>query len=106
MAFLFKSKKHQERSLASRDGTGSQGSVQSQTARIAKEEKVAAQRSTPTGSLNSFGEDSVGSPEQTYGGRQRGPSVDQAPSAPPQSDLPVRSILRNRALPPAHSIMS
>ncbi|KAH7358225.1 kelch repeat-containing protein [Plectosphaerella cucumerina] len=91
MAFLFKSKKHQERSLASRDGTGSQGSVQSQTARIAKEEKVAAQRSTPTGSLNSFGEDSVGSPEQTYGGRQRGPSVDQAPSAPPQSDLPLRN---------------
>ncbi|EEY15640.1 kelch repeat-containing protein [Verticillium alfalfae VaMs.102] len=90
MAFLFKSKKNQDRALASRDGTsGSQGSIQSASARVAKDEKAVAQRSTPTGSMNSFGEEgSVGSPEQAHG-RQRGPSVDQAPSAP--SDLPFRN---------------
>ncbi|KAF3350234.1 hypothetical protein VD0002_g6087 [Verticillium dahliae] len=90
MAFLFKSKKNQDRALASRDGTsGSQGSIQSASARVAKDEKAAAQRSTPTGSMNSFGEEgSVGSPDQALG-RQRGPSVDQAPSAP--SDLPFRN---------------
>ncbi|ROT35326.1 kelch repeat-containing protein [Sodiomyces alkalinus F11] len=90
MAFLFKSKKNQDRALASRDGnSGSQGSIQSASARVAKEEKTAQHRATPTGSLSSFGDDANhGSPDQPYG-RQRGPSVDQAPSAP--SDLPFRN---------------
>ncbi|GKT42458.1 tip elongation aberrant protein Tea4 [Colletotrichum spaethianum] len=93
MAFLFKSKKNQDRALASRDGNsggGSQGSIQSQRERIAREEKSGTQRSTPTGSLNSIDRDGsagAGSPDQGYG-RQRGPSVDQTPSQPPSSDLP------------------
>ncbi|KAL2757750.1 hypothetical protein ACRALDRAFT_1074662 [Sodiomyces alcalophilus JCM 7366] len=92
MAFLFKSKKNQDRALASRDGSsGSQGSIQSAnaSARLAKEEKAAQHRATPTGSLSSFGDDpNHGSPDHPYG-RQRGPSVDQAPTAP--SDLPFRN---------------
>lgn len=89
MAFLFKSKKNQDRGLASRDGSsGSQGSLQSAGARAAKEEKAAQHRATPTGSLSSFGDDhNHGSPDQQPYGRHRGPSIDQAPTAP--SDLPV-----------------
>lgn len=85
MAFLFKSKKHQERALAGRnESAGSQGSIQSTGARMT--EKTAAQhRATPTGSLNSLdNEGSSGSPDQAHG--RRGGSVDQA-SQP--SDLPV-----------------
>ncbi|KAK2032943.1 kelch domain-containing protein [Colletotrichum zoysiae] len=95
MAFLFKSKKNQDRALASRDGNsggGSQGSIQSQRERIAREEKNGTQRSTPTGSLHSIDRDGsagAGSPDQGYG-RQRGASVDQATSQPP-SDLPLRN---------------
>ncbi|KAK2048686.1 kelch domain-containing protein [Colletotrichum somersetense] len=95
MAFLFKSKKNQDRALASRDGNsggGSQGSIQSQRDRIAREEKNGTQRSTPTGSLHSIDRDGsagAGSPDQGYG-RQRGASLDQATSQPP-SDLPLRN---------------
>ncbi|KAK1963954.1 kelch domain-containing protein [Colletotrichum sublineola] len=95
MAFLFKSKKNQDRALATRDGNsgaGSQGSIQSQRERIAREEKNGTQRSTPTGSLHSIDRDGsagAGSPDQGYG-RQRGLSVDQATSQPP-SDLPLRN---------------
>ncbi|KAK6225011.1 kelch domain-containing protein [Colletotrichum tabaci] len=96
MAFLFKSKKNQDRALASRDGNsggGSQGSIQSQRERIAREEKSGTQRSTPTGSLNSIDRDGsagAGSPDQGYG-RQRGTSLDQVPSQPQTSDLPLRN---------------
>lgn len=74
MAFLFKSKKSQDRALSSRDGnSGSQGSIQSASSRIARDEKNAAQRATPTGSLNSVDEVGTGSPEQA----RRGGSLEQ-----------------------------
>lgn len=74
MAFLFKSKKSQDRALSSRDGnSGSQGSIQSTSSRIARDEKNAAQRATPTGSLNSVDEVAAGSPEQV----RRGGSLEQ-----------------------------
>ncbi|CAK7198773.1 Negative regulator of mitotic exit [Sporothrix eucalyptigena] len=78
MAFLFKSKKNQEREkdrvLSSRDGpppTGSQqSSIASTTAsRFARDEKSMQQRSTPTGSLNSLDNDGTTSPDQSYGRR-------------------------------------
>ena len=99
MAFLFKSKKNQDRALASRDGNaGSQGSAGS--GRNTSQEKN-GQRSTPTGSLNSIDNDAVaGSPERGPG--RRNGSIDQnQPQAqaqqqpqsqqlqPQQSDLPV-----------------
>ncbi|KAK5663165.1 hypothetical protein OQA88_6582 [Cercophora sp. LCS_1] len=95
MAFLFKSKKNQDRALSSRDGPPSSGSsIQSAAARV-REEK--ASRSTPTGSLNSIdNEGSMGSPDQGYG-RQRGQSLEQSQQgqAPAQqqqpSDLPFRN---------------
>ncbi|GKT62457.1 putative cell polarity protein [Colletotrichum tofieldiae] len=114
MAFLFKSKKNQDRALASRDGNsggGSQGSIQSQRERIAREEKSGTQRSTPTGSLNSIDRDGsagAGSPDQGYG-RQRGPSVDQAPSQPPSSDLPLRNgppVSSQNQMPPQQQMMN
>lgn len=72
MAFLFKSKKHQERALAGgRDGSiGSQGSIQSPDARarVVRDEKVSTHRATPTGSLNSLDNDgSNASPDQSFG---------------------------------------
>lgn len=94
MAFLFKSKKNQDRALASRDGPPSVGSsMQSAAARV-REEK--GSRSTPTGSLNSIdNEGGMGSPDQNYA-RQRGQSLEtQQPGPPAQqlsqqpSDLPV-----------------
>lgn len=98
MAFLFKSKKNQDRALVSRDGPPSSGSsMQSAAARV-KEEK--GSRSTPTGSLHSIdNEGSMGSPEQSYS-RQRGQSLEQSQQSPSQaqqaqqaqqqqSDLPV-----------------
>ncbi|KAJ6443987.1 kelch-domain-containing protein [Purpureocillium lavendulum] len=88
MAFLFKSKKSQDRALSSRDGnSGSQGSIQSASSRMARDEKNAlAQRSTPTGSLNSLDNDgSVGSPDRGHG--RRGGSVDNTQA----SDLPLRN---------------
>uniref|UniRef100_A0A0D2XGQ2 Tip elongation aberrant protein 1 n=1 Tax=Fusarium oxysporum (strain Fo5176) TaxID=660025 RepID=A0A0D2XGQ2_FUSOF len=83
MAFLFKSKKHPERSQpASRDaGSGSQGSIQSASARTAEKNSL-QHRATPTGSLNSIdNEGSNGSPDHSHGhghghGR-RGGSADQ-----------------------------
>lgn len=62
MAFLFKSKKNQEREkdrvLTSREGPAATGpqpsSITSNTAsRLTREEKAGVTRSTPTGSLNS-----------------------------------------------------
>lgn len=97
MAFLFKSKKAQDRSLSSRDGTsGSQGSIQSATARVARDEK---HRATPTGSLHSLENDgSAGSPDQGLG-RRRGGSIDQVPPQAQNqvSDLPVSN--RSYAIP-------
>ncbi|KAK1590845.1 kelch domain-containing protein [Colletotrichum navitas] len=111
MAFLFKSKKNQDRALASRDGNsggGSQGSIQSQRERIAREEKNGTQRSTPTGSLHSIDRDGsagAGSPDQGYG-RQRGTSLDQTASQPP-SDLPLRNgppVSSQNQMPPQQQV--
>ncbi|KAK4453340.1 negative regulator of mitotic exit [Podospora aff. communis PSN243] len=97
MAFLFKSKKNQDRALASRDGPPSSGgsSIQSAAARV-RDEK--SSRATPTGSLNSVdNEGSMGSPDQNYS-RQRGQSLEQTQQGPPPlqqsqqpSDLPFRN---------------
>lgn len=91
MAFLFKSKKNQDRALASREGNngsqGSNGSIQSAGARVPRDEKnTSGHRATPTGSVNSIDNDgSVGSPDQALGHGRRGGSLDQTQ----QSDLPV-----------------
>ena len=85
MAFLFKSKKSQDRAdrgLSSRDGTsGSQGSIQSAGARLARDDKNAAHRATPTGSLASLDNDGAGtgSPEQAQA--RRGGSLEQTSPA-------------------------
>ncbi|PHH88094.1 hypothetical protein CDD83_7976 [Cordyceps sp. RAO-2017] len=91
MAFLFKSKKSQDRALASRDGN-SAAQTPVQPARIARDEKTAAQqRATPTGSLNSLENDAAAaSPEQGHG--RRGGSVDTTQQ---QSDLPLRNGLQS-----------
>ncbi|KAI6370779.1 hypothetical protein MCOR07_000163 [Pyricularia oryzae] len=93
MSFLFKSKKNQERSLSSRDGPpqSSNSSIQSTAARVAREEKNALQRSTPTGSLHSLdNEGSVSSPDQGYGRRPQTAPNEQGLGTPP-SDLPFRN---------------
>ncbi|KAF5022390.1 hypothetical protein F66182_5563 [Fusarium sp. NRRL 66182] len=85
MAFLFKSKKHPEKAQpahAHREaGSGSQGSIQSASARIADKNAV-QHRATPTGSLNSIEhEGSNGSPDHgsghVHGHGRRGGSADQ-----------------------------
>jgi hypothetical protein len=89
MAFLFKSKKHQDRTVTSRDGSsGSQGSIQNAPGRVvARDDKnTALQRATPTGSLHSIDNDTnTSSPDQGPGHGRRGGSVD----TPQSSDLPV-----------------
>lgn len=94
MAFLFKSKKNQDRALSSRDGPP-QGRI--------RDEKSSGHRSTPTGSLNSIDNDgSAGSPDQGYA-RPRGQSTEPGSQTSPQqataqqpqpgsSDLPVSSL--------------
>jgi len=82
MAFLFKSKKHQDRGLTSRDGSQGSGSTLGGATSRVREEK--GSRSTPTGSLHSIDNDgSMGSPDQSYA-RQRGQSLDQQPQNPAQ----------------------
>ncbi|KAG6001376.1 hypothetical protein E4U21_004409 [Claviceps maximensis] len=74
MAFLFKSKKNQDRALSSRDGhSGSQGSVQSAGARMPRDDKNILQRATPTGSMASADDVGTGSPDQL----RRGGSLEQ-----------------------------
>ncbi|EHK44365.1 hypothetical protein TRIATDRAFT_293611 [Trichoderma atroviride IMI 206040] len=92
MAFLFKSKKHQDRTTTSRDGSsGSQGSIQNAPGRVvARDDKnTALQRATPTGSLHSIDNDtSTSSPDQGGPGHaRRAGSVD----TPQTSDLPFRN---------------
>ena len=89
MAFLFKSKKNQEKGPAqTREGpngvAGSQSSLQGANGRPSREEKAA--NTTPGSSVNNSmnslgGGTSTPSPDQNVG--RRGPSVDQV------SDLPV-----------------
>lgn len=92
MSFLFKSKKTQDRALASRDGSSpSQSSLQGAGTRGPRDEKATGPaRATPTGSLNSLDNDAVpASPDR--GNPRRGGSLDQTQ----QSDLPV-SIRRTK----------
>ncbi|KAF2969005.1 hypothetical protein GQX73_g4572 [Xylaria multiplex] len=88
MAFLFKSKKNQDRNISSRDGPP--GGIQSPAARVARDEKHA--RATPTGSLHSLDE-AGGSPDaEKYAGR-RAAQQEQSQQMQPQqqSDLPFRN---------------
>ncbi|KAI7779645.1 hypothetical protein LA080_000669 [Diaporthe eres] len=98
MAFLFKSKKHQDRALAGgRDGpNSSQGSVQSPDARsrVVREEKGPTHRSTPTGSLNSIDNDaSNASPDQGFnpGPPRRAQTGDPPAQAPPDTQQQFRN---------------
>ncbi|KAK7701884.1 Negative regulator of mitotic exit [Diaporthe eres] len=98
MAFLFKSKKHQDRALAGgRDGpNSSQGSVQSPDARsrVVREEKGPTHRSTPTGSLNSIDNDaSNASPDQGFnpGPPRRAQTGDPPAQAPPDTQQQYRN---------------
>ncbi|XDG07746.1 hypothetical protein ABKA04_007361 [Annulohypoxylon sp. FPYF3050] len=89
MAFLFKSKKNQERNVNSRDGPpGSSPQVQGAAGRIAREEK--GSRSTPTGSLNSFDEGTPSPDAEKYAVR-RGQEPPQAQQPQQVSDLPFRN---------------
>ncbi|KAL2263424.1 hypothetical protein VTK26DRAFT_6885 [Humicola hyalothermophila] len=82
MAFLFKSKKHQDRTLSSRDVPQGPGPAMGGAAARMREEK--GSRSTPTGSLHSLDNDgSMGSPDQAYA-RQRGQSLEQTQQSPSQ----------------------
>ncbi|KAI1876111.1 hypothetical protein JX265_000642 [Neoarthrinium moseri] len=86
MAFLFKSKKSQDRSVQSREGPPSAGgSIPSAASRAVRDEKNS--RSTPTGSLNSLDEGSPIQDVDKYAVR-RGP--EQAQQQQP-SDLPFRN---------------
>ncbi|KAI1278931.1 hypothetical protein F5Y07DRAFT_58139 [Xylaria sp. FL0933] len=89
MAFLFKSKKNQDRNIASRDGPPA--GIQSPAGRIARDEKHA--RATPTGSLHSL-EESGGSPDVEKYAARRAAQQDQPQQTQPQqqtSDLPFRN---------------
>lgn len=92
MAFLFKSKKHQDRALAGgREGmNGSQGSMNSPDARarVVRDEK-GMHRSTPTGSVNSIdNEGSNASPDQFSHGPLRRAQTGDPPSSTASSDMP------------------
>ncbi|KAI0405954.1 hypothetical protein F4802DRAFT_125898 [Xylaria palmicola] len=90
MAFLFKSKKNQDRNISSRDGPPS-GAIQNPAQRVARDEKHA--RATPTGSLHST-DDGGGSPDvDKYAARRAAPQEQpqQMQSQPQMSDLPFRN---------------
>ncbi|KAI1505018.1 hypothetical protein F5X99DRAFT_334309 [Biscogniauxia marginata] len=98
MAFLFKSKKNQERGPQSRDGppapaNPAQGPVQGPAGRVVRDERSAGARSTPTGSLNSLDEGSPGQDLEKYAARRGPPAASEQPQQPqPQaSDLPFRN---------------
>lgn len=100
MAFLFKSKKNQDRALSSRDGSGGgggggvgqqvlQGGPVGTAGRVvnSRADEKGGSRSTPTGSLNSIDnpDGSTPSPDQQFAGR-RGPTNGDAVGA---SDIAV-----------------
>ncbi|KAI1824382.1 hypothetical protein F4861DRAFT_506640 [Xylaria intraflava] len=89
MAFLFKSKKNQDRNISSRDGPP--GGVQSPVGRMARDEKHS--RGTPTGSLHSLDE-SGGSPDVEKYAARRAAQQEQSQQTQSQqqtSDLPLRN---------------
>lgn len=76
MAFLFKSKKNQDRALSSRDGNAPPPTAMSgANARMQRDEK---HRATPTGSMHSIENDGVASPDRQVNSAhsRRGGSVD------------------------------
>ncbi|KAI0487311.1 hypothetical protein F4859DRAFT_501810 [Xylaria cf. heliscus] len=90
MAFLFKSKKNQDRNVSSRDGP-LPSTAQNPAARVARDEKHS--RSTPTGSLHSL-EEGGGSPDvEKYAARRAAQQEPSQQMQPPQqmSDLPLRN---------------
>ncbi|KAK8138310.1 kelch-domain-containing protein [Apiospora sp. TS-2023a] len=96
MAFLFKSKKSQDRAPQSRDGPPSASSLQSAAGRVARDDKAA--RSTPTGSLNSIDNDGspLQDPEKYAARRAAAEQQQQQQTSPPpsqqsSSDLPFRN---------------
>lgn len=99
MAFLFKSKKNQDRNVSSRDGPPP-NAAQSPAARVARDEKHS--RSTPTGSLHSLDE-AGGSPDvEKYAARRAAQQDQPQQMQPPQqtSDLPVGSMCLGRLVIP------
>lgn len=93
MAFLFKSKKNQDRALSSRDGNSAiPAPMQGAPGRMARDDK---QRATPTGSLNSIENDAAatGSPEQAVGHRRAQGSIDNAVL---QGDMAVSELTKSR----------
>ncbi|KAI5867587.1 hypothetical protein GGS23DRAFT_184620 [Durotheca rogersii] len=89
MAFLFKSKKNQDRNVQTRDGPpGPPAQIQGAAGRIAREEKN--HRSTPTGSVNSLDEGSPSPDAEKYATRR---AQDPSQQSQPQqtSDLPFRN---------------
>ncbi|KAI0397689.1 hypothetical protein F5Y17DRAFT_320754 [Xylariaceae sp. FL0594] len=91
MAFLFKSKKNQDRNISSRDGPPPSG-IQSPAGRLTRDEKHA--RSTPTGSMNSMDEPG-GSPDVEKYAVRRAAQQEQAQqmqsNQQQKSDLPFRN---------------
>lgn len=75
MAFLFKSKKNQDRALSSRDGNAPPPTAMAGANARMQNEK---HRATPTGSVNSLENDAVTTPERlvTSAHSRRGGSVD------------------------------
>lgn len=103
MAFLFKSKKHQDRNITSRDGPPPTG-VQSPAGRVVRDEKQHS-RATPTGSLHSLDEGG-GSPDVEKYAARRAAQQEPPQHIPPQqqtSDLPVGSVRLGR---PAISLVA
>ncbi|KAI1152118.1 hypothetical protein F4825DRAFT_330551 [Nemania diffusa] len=96
MAFLFKSKKNQDRNISSRDGPPS--GIQSPAGRIARDDKQHS-RATPTGSLHSLDE-SGGSPDVEKYAVRRAAQQEQPQQTQPQqppSDLPFRNAPQQNA---------
>ena len=95
MAFLFKSKKNQDRALSSRDGNAPPPTAMAgANARMQQNEK---HRATPTGSLNSIENDVVSPDRQvTSAHGRRGGSVDNNNAlGNPAGDVAVRIPLRS-----------
>lgn len=93
MAFLFKSKKNQDRALSSRDGNAPPPTAMAGVNARMQNEK---HRATPTGSVNSLENDAVTTPERlvTSAHSRRGGSVDNNNSlGNPAGDVAVSAAI-------------
>ncbi|KAJ3473250.1 hypothetical protein NLG97_g10421 [Lecanicillium saksenae] len=91
MAFLFKSKKNQDRALSSRDGNAPPPTAMAGANARMQNEK---HRATPTGSVNSIENDAVTSPDRqvTSAHGRRGGSIDNnSAMGNPAGDLALRN---------------